>query len=96
MRWLHGFDLSPGLLAMWLCVALGAMILTQFTRLGGMLGFVVNATVLLAGATAANLLVSAIPVPLSPTVDKTLLVSFAGMLACSLGLLMLFPRHRGG
>ena len=96
MRWLHGIDLSPGLLAMWLCVALGAVILTQFTRLGGVLGFVVNAAVLLAGATAANFLASGIYVPLSLTVDKTLLVSFAGMLACSLALLMLFPRHRGG
>lgn len=96
MIWQPMADSTEGLIAVWLCVVTGAMVLTQYTRLTGFFGFLLNGAVLYAGAMAANYITSGLHVPLTFFVQKTLLASFAGMLACSLLMLTLFARQRGG
>jgi hypothetical protein len=43
---------------------------------------------------ASDFLTRGLTMPLGYLVERTLLVSFAGMLVASILLLLLFPRHR--
>ena len=94
LRQIHDTRVTPELVVMLLCVLLGAFVLTKFTRIRGVLGFALNGFLLFAGALAADYLTRGMTMPLGYLVERTLLVSFAGMLVASILLLMLFPRHR--
>ena len=87
-------QVSPELVVIVVCVLLGAFVLTQFTRIRGVLGLVLNTVLVLAGALAADDLTRGMTIPLGYLMERTLLASFAGMLASSILLLLLFPRSR--
>ena len=94
LRQIHDAQVTPELVVMVVCVLLGAFVLTKFTRIRGVLGFALNGFLLFAGALAADYLTRCMTMPLGYLVERTLLVSFAGMLVASILLLLLFPRHR--
>jgi hypothetical protein len=87
-------QVTSELVVMVMCVLMGAFVLTRFTRIRGVLGFALNGLLLFAGALAADYLTRGMTTPLGYLVERTLLVSFAGMLVASILLLLLFPRHR--
>ncbi len=94
LRQIRDFQVSPEVVVVAVCVLAGAFVLTRFTRIRGVLGFALNAMLLFAGAVTANYLSRSITLPLGYMMERTLLVSFAGMLTCSILLLLLFPRPR--
>lgn len=94
IQFILNLDVAPETAVLWVCVLLAAAVLTQFTRLGGLMGFAINSIVLVGGAMAADYLTRGMELPLY-FIQRFLLVYFAGMLVCSLLLLLLFPRaHR--
>ena len=100
MRWLsgmlHGVEISPGFVAMWICVVAGAFLLTNYTRISGVMGFLLNALALFAGAQLANYLGADLRVPFEYLLAKTLMVTIGGMLVKSLLVLLVFSRSRSG
>ena len=94
LRQIHDTRVAPELVVILVCVLLGAFVLTRFTRIRGVLGFALNGVLLFVGAQAADYLTRGLTMPLGYLMERTLLVSFAGMLAASILLLLLFPRHR--
>jgi hypothetical protein len=94
LRQIDGFKVTPEFIVMAVCVLAGAFVLTRFTRIRGVLGFALNGLLLFFGAMAADFLTRGMTMPLGYLVERTLLVSFAGMLVASILLLLLFPRHR--
>lgn len=90
------FDATPEMLATVICVVLAASVLTQYTRIGGIAGFVINALLLFLGAFSAVYLTRGMDLPLGYFLQRTLLVSFGGILAISLLMLLLFSRSRRG
>lgn len=87
-----GMETSPLLAATWVAALLGALVLNRFTRISGVIGFVLNAIVLFAGAEAAKLLMANLSLPFDYLIDRTLFISFSGMLVASFGMLVLFSR----
>jgi hypothetical protein len=94
LRQIDEIQVTPDLVVMAVCVLLGAFVLTRFTRIRGVLGFALNGLLLFAGALTADYLTRDMTMPLGYLVERTLLVSFAGMLVASILLLLLFPRAR--
>ena len=94
LNYILSLDIALETVVMGVCVLLGASILTQFTRVGGLAGFAINSMLLLGGALAADYLTHGMPLPLY-FIQRILLVYFGGMLVSALLLLLLFPRPRG-
>ena len=93
---IDSMNLSPDQVATWVSVMLGAFVLNRFTQFSGIVGFAINAAALFAGAQAAKYLLANLSLPFDYLIDRTLLMSFAGMLAASFGMLILFSRSRRG
>ena len=93
---IEGTHFTPDDAATWVAVLMGAFVLTHFTQFSGVIGFVMNAAALFAGAQAAKYLLASLSLPFDYLIDRTLLVSFTGMLVASFGILMLFSRPRRG
>ena len=95
LDWVNGIQLSPQTVAIAACVLPGALVLTLYTRLSGIIGYVVNGFLLSAGAIAANNLMSGVILRVG-FIQRVLLLSIGGMLAVSLVMLLLFPRQKRG
>jgi len=98
MNWLNGFngiELSPETVAIAVCVLPGALVLTLYTRMSGIVGYALNAFLLAAGAVFANNLMSGIILRIG-FIQRVLLISVGGMLVVSLVMLLLFPRQKKG
>ncbi|MEI7599969.1 MAG: hypothetical protein WCJ41_11705 [Aestuariivirga sp.] len=93
---LNGTELTPGFVAMSICVVVGAFVLTNFTRVSGVMGFLLNGLALFAGAQAANYLGTNVRTPFDFLLEKTLLATMAGMLVTSVLVLLVFSRPRRG
>lgn len=93
---IDSMNLSPDQVATGVSVALGAFVLNRFTQFSGIVGFAINAAALFAGAQAASYLLAGMSLPFDYLIDRTLLISFVGMLAASFGMLILFSRPRRG
>ena len=100
MKWLaslyKGVDITSDMVIVAICVLAGAIILTNFTRISGVLGFLLNAVALFAGASLANYLGTQLELPMSFSIERTLLVAMTGILVTSFLVLLLFPRPRQG
>ena len=93
---LRDVDISSHVVAMGICVVVGAAVLTNYTRLSGIIGFALNGLALLAGAQLGNSFQNAFEWPLNFTVERTLLLTMGGMLPVSLAILLVFARPRRG
>lgn len=91
---IHDFNATPGIIAVVICTLLAAAVLTRFTRIGGVFGFLINAPLLFAGAFGAVYLSRGLDLPLGYFLERTVLVSFIGILASCFLVLMLFSRSR--
>ena len=78
---------------MLLLILLGAAILNRITTISGPAGLLVNAMVLLAGAEAAHVLSTGLALPFDHMIERTIVVTLAGMLAAALLVLLLLGRH---
>ena len=96
MNLLRDLNISENLATTLVCVLLGAIILNRYTRFSGLAGLLINGAVLFAGAESAALLTANMSLPLDYLIERTLLVTFAGMLVASFGMLLLFSRPRQG
>jgi hypothetical protein len=94
LRLIADVQLSPHTVVMVVCALVGALVLNRYTRIRGVVGFALNLLLLLGGALAADYLSKGIAIPLGYLLERTLVVSFVGMLAASIMLLLLFPRPR--
>lgn len=97
MNLLHPFiegSLSSEMVATLISVLLASAVLNQYTRIGGVAGFVLNAFVLFAGAFGAVYLTRGMDLPLGYFLQRTLLVAFGGILVSSFVVLLLFARSR--
>ena len=95
LNWFNGIQISPETLAIAACVLPGALVLTIYTRMSGIVGYSVNTFLLFAGAIAANSLMSGIILRIG-FIQRVLLISVGGMLVVSLVMLLLFPRQKKG
>ena len=80
---------------MGLCVVVGAVVLTNYTRYTGLVGFLMNFVPLLIGAATAIGFEDSVTWPLT-VFERTMVLSIIGMLPVSLLMLMLFPKSRRG
>ena len=94
LQFILNLEVAHETVVMGVCVLLGAVVLTQFTRIGGLVGFAINSVLLVGAALAADYLTRDMQLPLY-FIQRILLVYFGGMLVCSLLMLLLFPRPRG-
>lgn len=92
--WAALFNMNPDHLPIVAaCAVLGAVFLARFTNLPLGFNYVSNLLVLIAGAMIANWLLGGIVVSIGYGLQKTLLISFAGMAAASLLSLLLWGRN---
>ena len=96
MEVVRELEVAPETIAITLCVVLASILLTQYTRIGGLTGFVMNALMLFAGAFGALYLTHGMDLRIGYFLERTLLVSFGGILVGSLLVLLLFSRSRQG
>ena len=74
------------------CALCGAGVLSLFTRWVGLPSLIINAVALFIGAYLANVLSADLRVPLERFYVKPIVMSFMGMSASSLVMLLLFSR----
>ena len=77
-----------------ICAGCGTFFLSRHTFYLGWLSYPVNFCVLLAGALAANILLSEVRLPFGYSIERPLIISLGGMLVVSLVALLLMPRDR--
>lgn len=95
MRWADYFHVTPGVLAIIAtCALLGAMVLARFTRLPVIFNYVVNVLLLFGGALLANRLFDGTGEDYGFGPQRTLLISFGGMLVAALLALVVLARDR--
>jgi hypothetical protein len=90
---IRDFDVTPETATTIICVLLAALVLTQYTRIRGVSGFAINSILLLVGAFGAVYLTRGMDLPVvGYFIQRTLVISFAGIMASSLLVLLLFSR----
>ena len=77
-----------------LCSLLGGLILTRFTRVPGVVGFVLNTLILFCGGMVSNVIANGVRVPLESALQKTVFVTLGGMMVTSLVTLAFLARDR--
>jgi hypothetical protein len=79
-----------------ICAAAGAYLLSGFTISLGFLTIPLNFAALLAGAIGANLVARYMEMPVDVTFVRPLIISFLGMTAAAVVVLVLLSRNRQG
>ena len=93
--WWDGSQLPPTAVPVALvCGLCGAVVLSLFTRWMGLTSLLINGVVLCIGAYVANVLTAGLTIPLERYYVKPIIMSFLGMSASSVLVLMLFSRSR--
>lgn len=77
-----------------ICSFLGTAFLSRHTLQLGILGYLINFLVLLAGAITANVLMKNVRLPLDYYIERPLVITLGGMLAASIILLLVLSRDR--
>lgn len=91
----HLLGLEERVVAMaMLSASLGALIVTRFTTALGIFAYLINYVILLAGALLAHLIMARVSSSLDHSLERSLIISVAGMAVASLVSLVLLTRGR--